>query len=305
MGRRNFAPSSAATQDTGTPQQTARGGARWRSVSTGDGGATAVATSGGFSTRYSSYYDLGDFRREVYNAAGVLQSRTSIPLVVLGGGASIVPHFYTPIEINRVTPARLIIGAANSVYELDDEGDTVTEIGPGIAANEALGTTYAAPIAYGAVGNADLLYVGSLNDVFVRTAAQPAPLVASAAYPATGPVIGITVPPAAPQTAYVIDATHIYETTNAGAGWSDITNNLLTLGGAVLHSVVYCADLQGGSVIVGTNAGVFAATRPAFTWSRLGSQLPTVPVLRLKYASANRVLLAGTLGRGAWTLTVP
>ena len=34
-----------------------------------------------------------------------------------GGGASIVPHFYTPIEINRVTPARLIIGAANSVYD--------------------------------------------------------------------------------------------------------------------------------------------------------------------------------------------
>jgi hypothetical protein len=69
--------------------------------------------------------------------------------------------------------------------------------------------------------------------------------------------------------------------------------------------VAYCADLDGGSVVVGTNAGVFAAADPPSTWTLLGSGLPTVPVPRLRYSPASRVLLAATLGRGAWTLNIP
>ena len=290
-------------QDTGTPQQQAITDPSWSSVSTGDGGAVlANHDASGFSTRYSSYYRLGDFRREVFDAAGVLWSRTSISLVVLGGGSSLVPEFYTPIELNQADPTRLVIGAVNGVYESDDQGDTVTEIGPGLRVNAALPTTYAAPIAYGASSNADVLYVGSRNDVFVRTGA---PLVASVAYSGTGPIVAIAVPPAEPATAYVIDALKVYRTTDAGVSWVDITGGLLTLGGAVLHCVAYCADLDSGSVVVGTNAGVFAAAGPSFTWSRLGSGLPTVPVLRLKYAVADRMLIVGTLGRGSWTLDIP
>jgi hypothetical protein len=30
-----------------------------------------------------------------------------------------------------------------------------------------------------------------------------------------------------------------------------------------------------------------------------------VPVLRLHYGSASRILLAATFGRGAWTLDIP
>ena len=52
--------------------------------------------------------------------------------------------------------------------------------------------------------------------------------------------------------------------------------------------------------------GVFAAERPAFaTWTRLGTGLPMAPVLHLEYSAADRVLLAATMGRGAWTLTLP
>lgn len=290
-------------QDTGTPQQLARSDARWRSVSTGDGGAVGVAHAVGLSTRYSSYQELAGFRREVYDSSGVLQSRKSIGLFVLAGGSPLKPQFYTPIEVNAVAPERLIVGAANSVYESDDEGDTVTEIGPGIRANEGLSTTYASPIAYGVIGNADLLYVGSGSDVFVRTAAHPAPLVASAAYPRTGPVVAIAIHDE--RIAYAIDATHVYRTLDAGTTWDEVTNDVLDLGGSVLHSVVYCPDLDGGSVVLGTNAGILSASAPAFAWSRVGTGLPTVPVLRLKYSAVDRVLLAGTLGRGAWTLTLP
>jgi photosystem II stability/assembly factor-like uncharacterized protein len=288
-------------QDTGSPQQMMRSDARWLSVSTGDGGVVAVdaTTTPGFSTRYSSYYNLSDLRRQVYDATGSFQHETSVALHVLAGGADVVPQFYTPIELNQVTPIRLIIGAANGVYESDDQGDTVTAIDPNIAVNDP------GPIAYGAAGNAELLYVGSGSDIFIRTAAHPAPLVRSATYPATGEVVGIAVPAATPGTAFVIDAARIYRTTNAGAAWTDITNNLPALGVTVLRSVAFSGDLGGGSVIVGTNAGVFAAAAPGFAWSKLGSGLANAPVLRLQYSAPDRVFLAATLGRGAWTLSIP
>lgn len=295
-------------QDTGTPQQPARAGSRWESVSTGDGAVVVVDDSStqGHSVRYSSSQKLQGFRREVYDVASILQSRTIIPLAVLGGGAAVVPQFHTPLELNRVAPARLIVGADNGVYESDDQGDTLTVIGPGIKVNSNVAPGCAAPISYGAQGNADLLYVGSGSSVFVRTAAHPAPLAISAAYPGTDPVVGIAVPSAEPQTAFAIDAGKVFRTTNAGVTWKEVTNNLLALGGVVLRSVAYCEDLNGGSVIVGTNAGVFAAAGPGFNnWSGLGSGLPTVPVLRLRYGAASRVLLAATLGRGAWTLDLP
>jgi hypothetical protein len=229
-----------------------------------------------------------------------------IPMQVLGPGAAVAAQFYTPLELNQVVATRLIIGAANGVYESDDQGDTVTRIGPGIQVN-SIAAGLAAPIAYGAQGNADVLYVGSGNSVFVRTAAPPAPLAVSAGYPGASPVRGITVVPTDPNTAFTIDAGAVHLTMNAGFTWATITGNLLTLGGVVLRSVAYCADLDGGSVVVGTNAGVFAAPAAATgsNWTQLGTGLPTVPVPRLRYSPAGRVLLAATLGRGAWTLSIP
>jgi photosystem II stability/assembly factor-like uncharacterized protein len=293
-------------QDTGTPQQPPPQlpgqASRWPSVSTGDGGVVlAETTTLGASVRYSSFQFLIDFRREVYIAGG-WQSRATVPLGVLGGGAPVQAQFYTPLELNQIEANRLIIGAANGVYESDDQGDTVRAVGPGIQVN----SLDAAPIAYGAWNNLHVLYVGSGSSVFVRTAADPTPLAVSSGYPGTARVLGIAIPPAEANTAFAIDAGRVFHTTDAGVTWTDVTGNLLTLGGIVLRSVAYCADLGMGRVIVGTNAGVFAAAGPAFnSWSVLGSGLPTVPVLRLRYSTRSRVLLAGTLGRGAWTLYIP
>jgi hypothetical protein len=201
----------------------------------------------------------------------------------------------------------LVVGAANGVYESDDQGDTVTAIAPGVVVNTLNAeTTVAEPMAYGVAGNEDLLYVGSGDNIFIRTSAHPAPLAPSVAYPRTGRVVAVAVPRNEPNTAFVIDPLKVYRTPDRGATWADITGGLMALGGTVLHTVIHCADLLGGSVVVGTNAGVFAAPGPTFSsWSQIGSGLPTVPVLRLKYSASDRVLLAGTLGRGAWTLHVP
>jgi photosystem II stability/assembly factor-like uncharacterized protein len=75
-----------------------------------------------------------------------------------------------------------------------------------------------------------------------------------------------------------VDAAKVYRTTDAGATWTDLTGNLLALGGVVLRSAAYCDGLAGGSVAVGANGGVFVAPVPTFsTWSRLGTGLPAAP----------------------------
>jgi hypothetical protein len=288
-------------QDTGTPAQIATGLPTFRSVATADGGVVTVddISTPGFSTRYSSNQNLGSFRRQVFDAANVFQSQVFPTRTPIGGSPAMTAQFYTPIKVNNVTGTRLIFGAGNAVYESFDQGDTVRSLTPAVVANGSGPHT----VAYGAAGNPDILYVGSGARVFVRTAAPPAALVQSATYPG-GFVLGITLDPNAPNTAYVVDAANVFRTTDAGATWTTLTGNLLTLLPGSLRSVAFGTTTPDGAVFVGTDRGVFFARGcGGFTvWQRLGSGLPFVPVFQLEFDAADRVLLAGTLGRGAWTL---
>jgi len=289
-------------QDLGTPAQQIRASVRWRSVTTGDGGAVAVDDlTPGRSIRYSSFQELRGIRRQVFEGDNALP-REIVPLrlTVLNGGDPVDPHFYTPIKLNTVDPTRLVLGAANSVYESTDQGDTIVEIGPGIAVND----TGPNILAYGAEGNADALYLGSGTQVFVRTAG-PAGLRRSTAYPG-GVVAGVAIDPNDPETAFVVDRGRVFRTTDAGGTWTEMTTNLPTLNPGALRTVAFSTRAPAGAVVVGSDNGVFEASGAAFSsWSRLGSGLPRVPVLHLEYDVRDNLLLAGTQGRGAWSLTFP
>lgn len=291
-------------QDTGTPEQRIPANVTWRSVSTGDGGDVAVDDTGtpGLSVRYSSFQNLGLFRRRTYDSNNVLQSQVFPNLTVLGAGNPIAPLFTTPIEINNVNPARLIIGAGNSVYESLDQGDTVTEVLTATGGRVVVNAAGNDPIAYGGAGNANMLYVGSGARVFLRTAAAPAAIAASATYPGTGNVVDIAIDPAGPNTAFVADAANVFFTADAGATWTDVTGNFPTLNAGTIRSLVF----RGGTsraAAVGTDTGVYIAQGPAFNnWARLATGLPRVPVYDLDYDVQDRIFVAGTLGRGAWVL---
>ena len=100
-----------------------------------------------------------------------------------------------------------------------------------------------------------------------------------------------------------MDHANVYRTADGAATWTKVTGNLATHEPDILRSVVYSPDINGGSVVVGTNAGVFAAPGPDYTdWISLGSGLPNAPVFLLQWSPSDRVLLAGTHGRGAWVL---
>ncbi len=288
------------TQDTGTPQEIYPGNKKWESVSTGDGGDVEVddISTPGNSVRYSSFQRFRYFRRRVYTSANEFVSQDYPSLTVAGDPLG--AQFFTPIKLNAVDATRLIIGGSNSVYESLDQGDNITEIGHGIVVN-ANGRS---PIAYGAADNADILYVGAGNDVYVRTAADPSPLNASAAY-AGGTVSDVTVDPDNSQIAYVIDNDEVFQTTDAGASWNDITGNIQTFDPGMLRTVVYSTSNADGSLIVGSDNGVYIASGPAFNvWAELGPELPNAQVFDMEYDAADEILLVGTLGRGAYTFSL-
>lgn len=287
-------------QDTGTPEQITSGGLRHVSVSTADGGDVAVdvISLAGMnqSIRYSSFQNLAAFRRRVVDANNSVISTTFPALTVQGNGAAVVPQFSTPVIVNEVDGARLIIGGANSVYESTDMGNTLTEVGPGIGVNGALGDD---AVAYGGfmgtTPNADVLYVGSGSSVFVRTTGTGVPTQATA-YPGAR-VRDIVLDNDDFNTAYVIDASTVYSTNDAGASWTDITGDLPN---DDLRSVEYIFGVN-DFVVVGQRSGVYIMdpANPG-VWTELDASLPHVPVWDMDYDPVDDVLVAGTLGRGAW-----
>jgi hypothetical protein len=109
------------------------------------------------------------------------------------------------------------------------------------------------------------------------------------------------------RSAYVIDSNQVFRTTNAGASWTEVTGNLTQLGAGDFNTTAFVAGAAPNDadlLLVGTNAGVFVSlSTSGFTsWNKLGTGLPNVLVFDLDYDVADDVLVAGTLGRGAWTI---
>ncbi|HEV2855056.1 MAG TPA: RTX toxin [Thermoanaerobaculia bacterium] len=292
-------------QDTGVPVQLLPSGVLWSSLLQADGGDAAVDTISisGLSVRYSSNQNLGNFNRTFWDSANNFIGFAFPALTLVGPGPAPSRQFVTPLAVNGVNGARLVLGAANGVYESPDRGDTITRVLPGIAVNG----TGVDPIAYGAAGNPNILYVGSTDRVFVRTAAAPAPLVQSITFPATGTgatVTDLVIDPDDANTAFVSTINAVYRTTNAGTSWTNVTGNLPLLLPLTVRSIAYVSSAAGDGVVVGTTNGIYFATQASgFTaWSRLGNGLPIVPVFDLYYDRSDDVLIAGTMGRGAWKL---
>jgi photosystem II stability/assembly factor-like uncharacterized protein len=286
-------------QDNGTPHQSKMLQRTWETIFEGDGGVVAidVTSTPGRSIHYISYYNLGDLTRLNFDETNTLRGSDKPQLAVVGpSGEPFQAQFYTPLKLNQTDPRRLIIGGERLAYESFDQGDTIQELEPPLKINSANA------VAYGAAGNPDMLYVGSGKGLFVRNAPPPAPLIRAESYPGKA-IAGIAIDPNDPNVAFVMDYANVYRTADGGATWTKVTGNLATHNPDVLRSVVYSPDINGGSVVVGTNAGVFAASGPDYTdWIRLGTGLPNAPVYLVQWSPTDQILLAGTHGRGAWIL---
>jgi photosystem II stability/assembly factor-like uncharacterized protein len=304
----------SGNQDIGTTQQITTGGTTWDTIHTADGGDVAVddTTMAGQSTRYSSFQYLANFRRREYDSSNTLLTEVFPTLITTPPDQALLIPFLTPVELNAIDQTWLVIGGCNAVYESFDQGDNLTQI-PGLSNPTcSMGGIFGPQqnaIAYGGrssgVGNKDVLYVGSRSVVYVRTTAHPTPLSVATSYPGTGVISDIVLDPDDWMTAFVIDPTKVYWTSDAGSTWTDITGNLTDTG---LQSASYIKSSP-DSLVVGGRMGVFELTLPPsspYTWAELGAaSLPNAPVWDLEFDVVDRVLVAGTLGRGAWTMQIP
>ncbi|WP_270888590.1 WD40/YVTN/BNR-like repeat-containing protein [Pedococcus sp. 5OH_020] len=91
---------------------------------------------------------------------------------------------------------------------------------------------------------------------------------------------------------------HLYETTDGGAHWNDISANLPDVPASSVKR------LSTGALVLGTDLAAFYRAPGATTWQVLGTGLPLTVVMKVE-AAPDGNLYAATHGRGIWSIPAP
>ncbi len=225
-------------------------------------------------------------------------------------------EFYIPFIMDPDNSQRLYLGTYR-VYRTDNQGNLWQAISPdltggctGTAPNGARGCVITA---LGATAGSGALYSGSADGrIYVTTNA----LVSS---PVWTRIDRAPLPPR-PIQAFAVDRSnyrvayvayggfsaatpttpgHLFKTADAGATWTDISSNLPDV---PINSVVLDPS-HPNMLYVGTDVGPLASYDGGGSWAALGSSFPIVTVNQLNLNPFNRRLVAGSNGRGAWSLS--
>ena len=94
---------------------------------------------------------------------------------------------------------------------------------------------------------------------------------------------------------------HIYKTTNGGAKWTRISNNLPQIPVNDFESDPVSPNL----FYLATDIGVYTSRNDGHKWTRLGKNFPPVVVSTLNFAVNARQLYAATYGRSIYKIQLP
>jgi hypothetical protein len=93
---------------------------------------------------------------------------------------------------------------------------------------------------------------------------------------------------------------HVFETTNGGGSWTDISGNLPDAPGDDLVLT------PSGHLVVASDIGVFySSSSHGGTWYRFGTGLPSASTNDLQLSPDGSYVLAATHGRGLWKIATP
>ena len=127
-----------------------------------------------------------------------------------------------------------------------------------------------------------------------------------AGLPSTISIADIVVDPRNSNTAYVVDNSapgstfgRVFETTNGGQSWNDITHGLPNV-----PTWTMVIDPRTGYLYVGNDEGVFVSTNGGRSWVPMGVGLPAVQVTDLDLNQNLNVLTAATYGRGVYQIAL-
>jgi hypothetical protein len=329
------------SQDNGTELQAFSENTLWNALTGGDGGPIGIDAAGnrysyadGSFLRNDQKVYLSDPTIAEAIGAALYTGLNSTDQTRLTNEADHTDEFF-PFALHPTQGGRLLYGMTG-VYESFDGGDTIFKVTPVDSSGKSLINGNVSALTY-AQNNPDAAYVATnKGQLFVRTSstagfsAMTPPQWTAGAYAKQ-----IVVDPIDYQTAYVLDSTgDIWVTTDAGAtasGWTKLTYNLTNFQGSLSTSIrtiaLYDPGLivpGGGTLLAGGMGGVFRlplipptvaglgasfgpfdlgpTLQPNF-WTQVGQGLPNVVVSDLHYVPGADLLLAGTLGRGAWTVS--
>ncbi|NQT87700.1 hypothetical protein HQ560_13100 [bacterium] len=301
-------------QDNGTSVQMAPGDTVYDHFYDGDGGDVAVDTvtlgGAGKSIRYASVQYLDNFNRHVFDSATNITE--TVALIPAGGLPGFVGQFINPFEISALDPLageskRIVIGgegAPGAVYEATNAGTAANAAAVDWAqVPTGAGFGDVTTMAYGGrlngADNHDVLYVGSGSRVFLRSTAGGT-LNPVATPPGGGTVMDIVLDPQDWQHAFVVSSNRVFESIDAGAVWTEVTGNLAD---PQLRSLEFIPD-DGGVLLAGGNLGVhrMRVASPG-AWTEFGAELPNAVVWDMDYDPIDDILVAGTFGRGVWTVS--
>ncbi|MFL6674635.1 MAG: WD40/YVTN/BNR-like repeat-containing protein [Massilia sp.] len=306
------------TQDTGTTMQNAPGSLTWTDFLQGDGGVVEVddkSAGGASSIRYTSFQFLGAFNRSTWSPSNTLVAGpTLLGLLITSGpgaGQTLFQYdptiqFYNPYVLNRIDPSRMLIGTAN-IYESRDRGDTLANL---FQTGKAISSLSYGGRLYGAA-RPDAFYVGTAGigrPLILHRASAGGAITELTAYPGGG-VRDLVMDPQNVKHIYVVDEQNrVWASFDEGCSWRNLTANLPGVLGSARTIELFSPDASGRKTVllVGGLGGAAQMPRPGShraSWTRLGTNLPHGLVLDLRYNYRSNVLVAGILGRGAWTLT--
>jgi hypothetical protein len=91
-------------------------------------------------------------------------------------------------------------------------------------------------------------------------------------------------------------AANVFETTDDGATWTNISG---ALPNAPVEMLTY--DSFRHVLYAATDLGLFALFRGQ-SWTRVGTNLPNTPILDVKISGDRKTLFAATFGRSVWSV---
>lgn len=313
------------TQDNGTLRKSVAN-SRWFDQASGDGGQVIVDQTTPNSANPSvPAYVFGTYTGTAIYRYDPSETNTFFGNEAIDGG--IDPNdraeFYVPWIQNRGNVDQMFLGTYR-VYRTDDaeapssgevtwrpvSGD-LTSGCPGTAPNGARGCLISA---VGMADGGDGVYAGT-DEGWI----QVSPDAATANSPSWHRV-GIGALPNRPVNQIAVDKSnwriayaayggfgaatpgnsgHLFATTDGGGHWKNVGAKLPD---SPVNSVVVDPS-NSKTLYVATDVGAFLTTDGGKKWFALGSGMPKVAVWQLDFDASNGVLVAGTHGRGAYTMT--
>jgi hypothetical protein len=95
-------------------------------------------------------------------------------------------------------------------------------------------------------------------------------------------------------------AANVWETTDGGATWHNISGNMPN---APVWMLTY--NQPRGQLYAGTDFGLFFRKNGQKNWARLGSGLPDAPVFDVKLSGDGKTIYGATFGRGIYQIPTP